>query len=200
MGDSIGGDLEVPEADRRFAVFLVKGGAYLPEVKGRLLARGLTPGQVNVLLEELKTQVLPALAVEGLDQDKPLAAKQVVEDVEKARRLREELLFNAVTRLSSGGRGRDIEAELLAAGVSPEVARSLLLEAIRMTESMVRKMGLRNIGIGLGMLTLGVALTLASLGVARHVGVWVIQGGTVLGGLVLFIVGVVQWISGRDVV
>jgi hypothetical protein len=211
--DPEGGD-EIRGADWKFAARLLEKGVSLSEVESKLLDRGLSTEQVAVLLNEFVVQSTYAEAEHLLGQGKPPAAvaaelvkrglqqedaDRVLADIQKVRQDQESFLRHAIQRLASGRRRKTVEGELLCLGASPQIATFIVREAGRVIRSEVRKVGWRNVGIGFGAVVLGVVITLVSLAFAEHVGKWVIMVGLTVSGVVVFLRGLFQLVTGSDV-
>ncbi|MDY3555372.1 hypothetical protein R5W24_004515, partial [Gemmata sp. JC717] len=73
MSESTESQVEIREADWKFAARLLEKGTPRPEVESRLLDRGLSLEQVAVLLNEYAIQSIYARAEHLLAEGKPVA-------------------------------------------------------------------------------------------------------------------------------
>ena len=202
------------EADWKFATRLLEKGKSLPEVEDKLLGRGLSPDQTAALLAMFVQQCIYAeagyllaegrtpaavaaeLVKHGLEQ---VDANRVVDDVQKFHRDQEVYFRYAIEALGAGKSSQVIESELISKGASPELANFILREAGRLFRREVRKVGLKNLGIGVVLLVLGIGITVFTLKAAlKHGGTWFIMGGLTISGLVCFFRGLFQLLTGSD--
>jgi hypothetical protein len=202
------------EADCRFALRLLEKGKSLPEVEGKLLGRGLSPDQTAALLTDLATQslyaeaeylllegqspaaVAAALVVRGLEKGD---ADMVVADVQKFHNDQDKYFRYAIAEQTAGKSSEAIEAGLLGHGASPELAKFVQRQVGRLYRWEVRKVGLKNLGIGSVLLALGLGITVFSLVCALEAGgTWFVMGGLTISGAVMFFRGLGQVLTGSD--
>ena len=203
------------KADWKFAVRLLEKGESLPEVEDKLLGRGLSPDQATALLDELATQsiyaeaeqlliqgqtpaaVASALVVRGLEQEN---AEQVVADIQKFHKDQDRYFRYAIAEKNAGKSSEAIESGLISNGASPELAKFVQREVGRLYRWEVRKVGLKNLGIGCVLLALGLGITVFSFicVLKARGGTWFIMGGLTLSGAVMFFRGLDQLLTGSD--
>jgi SOS response regulatory protein OraA/RecX len=202
---------EITESDIDFALKLMAKGRTLPELQKQLVERGLSDDQVEGVISELFRMQIYSLAESHLNEGKaaetvtlelvryglePLEASQVVSEIRQFREQQQQLFREAIELLANGESSRKIEKTFLARGLQPELVKYLLREARGALRWEVRKVGLKNVGLGFGIFALGAGITLGSLLFAGVTGVWVISAGFLLSGLVILVRGIWQMLTG----